>query len=153
MKIEYRDPASLKPYPGNPKKHPPEQVAAIAASIRASLFDQPVVVDKDDFIIKGHGRTLAALSLKMELIPVVVSDRAAHENALNRVLDNRLTSREYDTAALRPELEHLAGIGLLETALYKLDEIPPIQQAMLKAAPALFSLLTTHKCDKCSYCW
>jgi hypothetical protein len=55
-RIEWRDPASLTPYSNNAKTHPSEQIDKIAASIAAFGFDQPIVVDGDGVIIKGHSR-------------------------------------------------------------------------------------------------
>jgi ParB-like chromosome segregation protein Spo0J len=60
-RIEWRDPRSLTPYSNNAKTHPTEQVDKIAASIAAFGFDQPIVVDGEGVIIKGHGRREASL--------------------------------------------------------------------------------------------
>ena len=45
----------VKPYPKNAKKHPAEQIANIAESIRQFGWTQPIVVDEDGVIIIGHG--------------------------------------------------------------------------------------------------
>ena len=46
----------IKPYRKNAKKHPKKQIGQIAASIEKFGFNQPIVVDKDNVIIVGHGR-------------------------------------------------------------------------------------------------
>lgn len=153
MKIEMRDPKSLIPYENNAKAHPPEQVAAIAASIKAFKFDQPVVIDQDGVIVKGHGRTLAAISLGLTSIPCIVRDAPALENKLNRVLDNKLTSREYDLGALRDDLLALKDADKLSLSLYDEASIPLAVDQAVTPDINLFSLATDHKCPKCEYRW
>ena len=58
-----------------------------------SGFDQPIVVDKDHVIIKGHGRRLAALELKMDVVPVVVrADLSPEQCMASRIADNHVQS-------------------------------------------------------------
>lgn len=60
---------SLIPYEKNAKKHPAEQVRKIAESIKQFGFWQPIVVDKNNIVVIGHGRLLAEncfLSTKKE---------------------------------------------------------------------------------------
>ena len=56
----------------NAKAHPIEQIDKIAASTAAFGFDQPIVVDADGVIIKGHGRREASLRIGLERVPVFV---------------------------------------------------------------------------------
>ena len=46
---------SIKPYERNQKKHPESQINNIAKSIEKYGFVQPLVLDKNDCIIIGHG--------------------------------------------------------------------------------------------------
>jgi ParB-like chromosome segregation protein Spo0J len=55
--------ADLLPYARNARKHPPEQVAEIAASIKEFGFIAPCVIWSDNTLIAGHGRILAAQKL------------------------------------------------------------------------------------------
>jgi len=52
--ITLMDKAELIPYSNNPKEHPQEQIEKIASSIKNYGWDQPIVVDEDNEIIKGH---------------------------------------------------------------------------------------------------
>ena len=61
FKVESWDVEKLIPYENNVKIHDEKQVKKIAESIKRFGWDQPIVVDKDGVIIKGHGRRLAAL--------------------------------------------------------------------------------------------
>lgn len=63
--------ADLKPDPRNPRTHPPEQIDMLAASMRRFGVRSPILARADGTIIYGHGRRLAALSLGLEVYPVV----------------------------------------------------------------------------------
>ncbi len=54
--MEWPDFADLTPYDRNAKRHPDGQVSAIARLIRAHDFDQPILIDEDDVVLKGKGR-------------------------------------------------------------------------------------------------
>ena len=64
----------LKPFPNNPKIHTPAQLDAIAANIREFGFDQPVLIDETDTILKGHGRSLAAPKAGRDEVPTIVRE-------------------------------------------------------------------------------
>lgn len=87
-KIEMWPVDKVKPYPKNAKKH---KVKWIAKSIGEFDFDQPIVVDKDGVIIKGHGRLEAAKHLEMKEVPVIVRrDLTKKQAAMARIADNRV---------------------------------------------------------------
>jgi ParB-like chromosome segregation protein Spo0J len=153
MNIIMRDPAKLIPHPNNPKLHPDEQVDAIAQSITNFGFDQPIVIDAQGVIIKGHGRRLAAMKLGMKSVPVIVSEGDKQAAKLNRILDNHLTSRDYDQYNLREDLTALNLQGALGMALFEEKDIPQQYSLVPKSEASLFSLVTKHKCPKCGYRW
>lgn len=98
----------LKPYENNSKKHPKEQVAKIAASIKQFNWTQPIVVDKDGVIIAGHGRRLAAIYLGLTEVPVWVrDDLAPDEVRALRLADNRVGMSDIDPELFRAELQTL----------------------------------------------
>ena len=98
----------LKPYPQNAKKHPSEQVEHIANSIREFGFQQPIVVDKDNVVVIGHGRLLAAKKLNMDSVPCVRADDLTDEQikAL-RLADNKTNESEWDFDLLDTELSDI----------------------------------------------
>jgi DNA modification methylase len=107
-RVEWRDPAALIPYANNAKTHPPEQIAKIAASIAAFGFDQPIVVDEQGIIIKGHGRFLASLKLNRTRVPVVVrSDLTPTEAKAARLADNKTAESPWDEELLHLEMAML----------------------------------------------
>ena len=97
--------ADIKPYPKNTKKHPAEQISNIAKSIEKYGFIQPVVLDKNNEIVIGHGRILASKKLKMQEVPCVYAENLSKEDikAL-RIIDNKLNESEWDADFLKEEL-------------------------------------------------
>ena len=105
FKVESWDVEKLIPYENNVKIHDEKQVKKIAESIKQFGWDQPIVVDKDGVIIKGHGRRLAALKLGLKTVPVLVrSDLTPDEVNAARVADNRVAMGDIDTELLQKEL-------------------------------------------------
>lgn len=116
MKIQMLDPGTLVPYERNAKKHPKEQVEKIVKAILAAKgFDQPIVVDKNMVIIKGHGRRLAALQMGLKQVPVVVRDDLNEDEVrAARHADNRAGISDFDTEMLRLDLADIGNIDLLK---------------------------------------
>lgn len=100
--------ADLKPYPKNTKKHTQTQINNVAESIRQFGFVQPFVIDKNNEVVIGHCRLLAAQKLGIEEIPCVYVDylTKAQIKAL-RILDNKLNESEWDMDFLNEELPEL----------------------------------------------
>lgn len=116
--VQNWDIENVRPYEKNAKLHTEEQVASIAKSIQTYGFDQPIVVDGEGVIIKGHGRRLAALHLGMSKVPVIVrTDLTANEANASRLADNRVAQGDVDTDLLQSELEEIASHddGLLDS--------------------------------------
>ena len=70
-KITKRDPAELKPRASNPRTHSRKQIRQIADSIKQFGFTNPVLLDRDDGIIAGHGRVEAAKLLGLTAVPTI----------------------------------------------------------------------------------
>lgn len=100
---------TLVPYENNVKKHPPEQVAKIAKAIKDFGWrGAPIQVDEKMVIINGHGRRLAALSLGMTKVPVVIEEGLTEEQVrAYRLSDNRVGVSDIDTDMLQIELSDL----------------------------------------------
>lgn len=105
-------PSALRASPRNARRHPPEQVSQLAASIRAHGFGAPIIADESDEILAGHGRLLAAIEAGLDLVPVIlVSGLTPDEADAFRLLDNRLGEMSsWDDAALQLELSELRGL-------------------------------------------
>lgn len=109
--IVMRDPCELKPFPNNPKIHTPAQIDAIEANIREFGFDQPDLVDEDDFILKGHGRHLACLKIGCQIPTIVRKGLTFDEKWAIVISDNALPAMTgFDNKLLRIGLTHLAKV-------------------------------------------
>ena len=58
--ISYLATSALTPHPNNARKHSRTQIGAIAKSIEAFGFTAPILVNRDRYILAGHGRHQAA---------------------------------------------------------------------------------------------
>jgi ParB-like nuclease domain len=72
MNVQMRQIESIRPYENNPRLND-AAVDAVAASILAFGFRQPIVVDEAGVIIVGHTRYKAALKLGLTEVPVHVA--------------------------------------------------------------------------------
>src|SRR4029453_2774650 len=77
----------LKEHPGNPNKHPPEQVALLAKIIKAQGWRNPIVVsNRSGLITKGQARLKAATVLKQKSAPVVYEDYASESEEIEDMI-------------------------------------------------------------------
>ena len=108
FKIELTETNKIIPYENNTKIHPDAQIKLIADSIEKFNFDQPIVVDEDFIIIKGHGRLLAAQHLKLDKVPVIIrTDLTEAQKIASRIADNKSNESDWDFPLLNIELEEL----------------------------------------------
>lgn len=110
MKIEQIKTSELVPYANNAKLHSDEQVKKIAASIKEFKFNNPVLIDKDNGIIAGHGRVLAAELLKLKEVPCIRLGHLTEAQKKAYILaDNRLgdIGGGWNEELLKIELEGL----------------------------------------------
>jgi ParB-like chromosome segregation protein Spo0J len=115
MKIEKIPTDKLIPYARNAKKHDAAQVSKLAGSIREFGFNNPVLVDKDNGIIAGHGRVMAAQQLNLAEVPCI---RLGHLTDVQRkayiLADNRLAEigGGWDQEMLKLELSDLGDLDI-----------------------------------------
>ena len=99
----------LIPRATNPRTHSDRQIEQIAASIREFGFVNPVLVGPDDVIIAGHARLLAARTLGLPDVPVIVlRDLTEAQRRALAIADNQLAlGAGWDEELLRLELAAL----------------------------------------------
>lgn len=104
---------ALKAYTHNARTHSPDQVAQIAASMVEFGFTNPVLIDKDETIIAGHGRVEAARSLGMEEIPCIRLEHLTPDQVRAYCLaDNKLAlNAGWNEDTLAAELKALEAVG------------------------------------------
>ena len=112
MEIQNININNVKPYEKNTKKHPKQQIDNICESLKQFGWQQPIVVDKDNVIIVGHGRYFASLKLGYKEVPCVVADNLTPEQVKKyRLLDNKLNESEWDFDFLLGEIDGLSFDG------------------------------------------
>lgn len=105
LQIEYRKLRDLKPYENNPRDNE-AAVSAVAASLKHFGFRSPVVIDKNDCIVCGHTRYLAARTLGMTEVPCVKLEHLTDDQVRAfRLADNKVAERSrWDDDLLFEEL-------------------------------------------------
>lgn len=129
-KVEWLPPEKLIPYGKNAKTHPAKQITRIANGIKAFGWTQPIVVDKDNVIVIGHGRVLAAKELMLEKVPVVRRDDLTEDQIKAcRLEDNKTNESDWDFSKLEEELAELdiAGIDMEQFGFDALDDFTDAQ--------------------------
>jgi DNA modification methylase len=124
-KIEWMSVETLIPYAKNARTHSDDQVAQIAGSIKEFGFNNPVLVDKDNSVIAGHGRLMAARKLGMDKVPVVQLGHMTEAQRKAYVLaDNRIALNSgWDTGMLSLELQDLKDTIDLSLLGFDPDEL------------------------------
>lgn len=98
----------IVPYAKNAKKHDKRQIDNVAESIKQYGFVQPIVIDKDNVVVIGHCRLLAAKQLKMKEVPCVcVEDLTEEQVKALRIVDNKSNESEWDFDFLPDELAEI----------------------------------------------
>lgn len=112
MKIRETDIKDIVPYENNPRFNE-SAVDAVANSIRDFGFKVPIIVDKNNIIIAGHTRLLAAKKLGLERVPVLMADDLTDEQVKAfRLADNKVGEiATWDDAKLQEELQELTELG------------------------------------------
>ena len=92
LTIEYLAIDLVHLYPRNARRHLPRQIGQIARSIESFGFVVPILVDRKNEIVAGHGRYLAAQSLGRTEVPVIRLEHLTEAQARAlAIADNRLT--------------------------------------------------------------
>jgi DNA modification methylase len=100
----------ITPYEKNAKKHPEAQLRQLALSLREYGWRQPIVVDKDNVIIVGHGRYMAYQKYPDGIAEpwIVKADDLTHEQVKGyRLMDNKSNESDWDMGLVVEELKEL----------------------------------------------
>src|SRR5262249_15264652 len=100
----------------------------IARSVETFGFNVPVLIDRDDNIVAGHGRRDAARLLGMNEVPTLCLDHLTPEQVRAfRIADHRLTELSiWDDRLLAQQLKELSVYGLgfdIEVIGFEVGEI------------------------------
>ena len=155
--------SQLIPYENNPRQNK-DAVPAVMKSIQEFGFKVPIVIDKNNVIVAGHTRVMAAQKLGMDSVPCIIADDLTDEQIRAfRLADNKTAElAEWDLDLLGKELAGITGIDMtqfgfeveLEEIGDKLEKEPYSMKANIPQyeitgdCPALDELLDTKKGDE-----
>jgi DNA modification methylase len=137
MHVEMRNISDIKPYPNNPRNND-HAVAAVAASIQAFGFRQPLVVDEESMIIVGDTRLKAAKLLGLTVVPVhVAAGLTPAQCKAYRLADNKSAElADWNNDLLVQELADLQKMDFnLDLVGFSADELNQLLDA--GSGPAL----------------
>lgn len=120
--------AEIKPYDNNPRIND-DAIDAVAKSIQEFGFKNPIIIDKDNVIVCGHTRRLAAMKLGLKEVPCIKADDLTEDQIRAfRVADNKTSELStWDLDKLKIELGEIeldmSDFGF-EDLLDKMKELP-----------------------------
>ena len=122
MTIAMKNIAEIKPYENNPR-HNESAIDAVASSIKEFGWKQPLVIDKDNVIVVGHTRWLAAKKLGLNEVPcLIASDLTDEQIAAYRLADNKTNElATWDFEKLKTELESISDIDMSQFGFEELE--------------------------------
>ena len=109
MNITNIEISELKEYENNPRLINDEAIEKVAKSIEEFGFKVPIIVDEDNVIVAGHTRKLAAQSIGMDEVPVIIADDLTEEQIKAfRLADNKVSEfSEWDFEKLEEEINNI----------------------------------------------
>ena len=109
MQIVYKETGALVPYGNNPRKNE-KAVPAVKESIHQFGFKIPIIIDRENVVVCGHTRLLAAKELGMKEVPCIIADDLTEEQIRAfRLVDNKVGElAEWDVDILPLELADIA---------------------------------------------
>ena len=126
--VEYLPLEAVHADPRNPRLHSKRQIRQIARSIEAFGFNVPVLIDRNNQVIAGHGRLDACRLLCQEEVPTIRLDHLTPAQARAfMIADNKLaTLSDWDDDLLGQCLKELSELDLdfsIEATGFEMGEI------------------------------
>ena len=145
LSLTYLPVDALRPYARNARTHSKRQIRQIAASIKEFGFTQPVLIDKENSIIAGHGRVEAAKLVGLSKVPTIRLEGLSPDQVRAYIIaDNRLAEKAgWDASILAIELQHLLLLTDLDITVtgFEVPEIDLIlKQLAMRRMPRKYSI-------------
>lgn len=122
VEIVMKKTSEIIPYWRNPRKND-KTVEALMPVIEKNGFNVPIVIDKNNVVVKGHARLKAAKRLGMEEVPCIVSNAPDDVIKADRIADNKIQEMSsWDFAKRDLELERL-GDSMTFGRLFRPEEL------------------------------
>lgn len=115
LEIIYLDPHELTPYENNTRRHNPTDIDGIKRSIERVGFRDPIGIwGKNNLIVEGHGRQIAAIEMGLDKVPCIrlddMTDEQRKEYAIRHNRSAELSS--WDFEKLEEEIAALEIMGV-----------------------------------------
>lgn len=109
IKIEYVKVADLMAYDKNARQHSEQQILQVMNSITEFGFTNPVLIDENNVLIAGHGRTIAADRLGLTEVPAIrLKGLTEEKRKALRIADNQIAlNSTWDYDLLAREIQDL----------------------------------------------
>ena len=123
LQIENLKITDVIPYEKNPRRND-EAVQYVVNSIREFGFKVPIVIDRDNVVVCGHTRLLAAKQLELEFVPCIRADDLTDEQIRSyRLADNKVAEFSlWDDDLLAQELDALLDIDMTAFGFFDDEE-------------------------------
>ena len=123
LQVEYVDISTIKPYKGNAKEHPKEQIEQIKKSMQEFGNIDPIGIWHNE-IVEGHGRYMALKELGETQVPIIrLDDLTDEQRRAYALVHNQLTMNSpFDLDTLKVELDNIGEIDMSEFG-FSLDGI------------------------------
>lgn len=134
MELVKKKVSELIPYINNSRNHSEEQITQIASSIKEFGFTNPILIDKDNSIIAGHGRLQAVKKLGYEEVScIVISGLSKTQIKALIIADNQLAlNASWDIDKLSLELDSLKDDNFnLDILGFNNDFLKDIQEEII----------------------
>lgn len=161
MRIIEKNVGELVPYENNPRVND-NAVILVANSIRDFGFRVPIIIDKDNVIVAGHTRALAAKRLGIEIVPCIVADDL-DENQIRayRLVDNKVSEMStWDHQKLQQELAKLVDCDMSVYGFEVPQDVLPDKEDQEQMFDNMEIDLDdfsdehfTHECERCGFKW
>ena len=160
MKIVNINVDELKAYENNPRDNEPA-VESVANSIKEFGFKVPIIITKDNVIVAGHTRKLAAEKLGLKEVPCIVADDLTPEQIKAfRLADNKTAElAEWDFSLLEKELEELTAFDFdmtqfgFDESIFEVQEQTKEYKNEELSEDEFSEESYQHECPRCGFLW
>lgn len=130
LKIVLKSVDEIIPYWRNPRKND-KTVDALVEVIEKYGFNVPIVIDKNNVIVKGHARLKAAKRLGLDKVPCIVSEASEEAIKADRISDNKIQEMSaWDFTKLELEFQKIGDMKF--DKLFHPEKLPKVDYTKLE---------------------
>lgn len=148
------DPNEVQPYENNAKMHDEKQIRNLVNSINKYGWQQDTVLTRDNVLIVGHGRRLAAIKIGCKMPYHYVDKNAADitEEDIReyRLVDNLTNESPWNFEMRDVEVEDLEFDGFEFSFMGQEDDEYTAPESFKEYGD---EMQTTNRCPRCGYEW